>query len=203
MSVTGERREADGQHPDDLLPWYVNGTLQPEAQRAVERHLAACVACRDEVAVLQQLRAQVKATRVQAPGELGLARLLRQVAREERVRRAAPAWWRPALAAAAAVIVVQGALLAGLWMRPGAVTPLGGARPAGDVVLQVTFAPEATEARIREVLQEAGGTLVGGPGALGVYRVELDVQPSDQARIDAAIASLRGRPDVVTHVKQE
>ncbi len=114
--------------------------------------------------------------------------------------RTSPVWWRPVLAAAAAVIVLQGALLVGLWTRPDLITPLGG---RADVVLQVTFAPEAAEARIREAIQGVRGTLVGGPDARGVYLVRLDVPPGDEARIDEAVDALSRRRDVVTHVARD
>ncbi len=115
-------------------------------------------------------------------------------------QRTLPVWWRPVLAVAAAVIVLQGALLVGLWTRPDLITPLGG---RAEVVLQVTFAPEATEARIREAVRAVRGTLVGGPGTLGVYLVRLDVQPGDEARIDEAIDALSRHRDVVSHVARD
>ncbi len=114
--------------------------------------------------------------------------------------RTLPGWWRPVLAVAAAVIVLQGALLAGLWARPDLITPLGG---RAEVVLQVTFAPEATEARMREAIQAVRGTLVGGPGRLGVYLVRLDVPPDDKVRIDEAIDTLSHHRDVVSYVARD
>jgi anti-sigma factor RsiW len=185
--------ESKPPHPDALLPWFVNGTLEASERAAVEQHLLGCSRCRDEVAFLGALRQGVKALAVaEGPGDLGRKRLLRDVRAE---RRAGRRWWRPALAAAAAVIVVQGVVLAGLLLREPGIVPLGGPRAEGATV-QIQFAPTATEAQIRALLQEAGATLIDGPGASGVYRVRVE-------KAEPALAKLRARTDVVTHAASE
>src|SRR5574342_1024598 len=104
--------EPNPSHPDALLAWFVNGTLEASERAAVEQHLRGCARCRDEVAFLGALREGVKALGgAEVPGELGRKRLLRELRAE---RRAPRAWWRPALAVAAAIIVAQGAVLTGL-----------------------------------------------------------------------------------------
>jgi anti-sigma factor RsiW len=185
--------ESNLPHPEPLLAWFVNGTLGPSERATVELHLRGCARCRDEVAFLGALRQGVKALGgAEGPGELGRKRLLRDLQAE---RRAARAWWRPALAAAAAVIVVQGAVLAGLWWREAPIAPLGGPR-AGGATVQIQFAPTATEAQIRAVLQEAGATLIDGPGASGVYRVRVE-------KTEPALAKLRASTEVVRHAASE
>src|SRR5262245_9452904 len=185
--------EPNPPHPDLLLAWFVNGTLEASERAAVEEHLRVCARCRDEVAFLGALRRGVKAlSDAQGPGELSRKRLMRELRAERRVARA---WWRPALAAAAAVIVVQGVVIANLWTRDAAITPLGGPGAAGAIV-QIEFAPTATEAQIRSLLQEVGGTVVDGPGALGVYRVRVE-------KADAALVKLRARAGVVNHAASE
>lgn len=178
-------------HPQALLPWYVNGTLAGSERAQVEAHLGDCTRCRDEVVFLRALRHGVQSLGHDSPGDLGLKRLLRDV----RARQRTPsAWWRPALAAAAVVIVAQGALLATFWPREPAITPLGEQRTGA--LIQVQFQPNATEAQIRELLQQTGATIVDGPGAVGVYRLRLD-QP------ETALAPLRARTDIVKHVAAE
>jgi putative zinc finger protein len=185
--------ESNPSHPDALLAWFANGTLEPAERVEVERHLRGCARCRDEVAFLGALRHGVKALAAAGgPGELGRKRLLRDLRAE---RRAARAWWRPALAAAAAVIVVQGVVLAGLWWREAAIVPLGGPKTGGPTV-QIQFAPTATEAQMRALLQEVGASLIDGPGAAGVYRARVE-------NADTALAKLRARADVVKHAAGE
>lgn len=179
-------------HPDELLAWYANDTLDPVERAAVDDHLKDCAHCRDEIVFLRALRKGVKAVgQTSAPGELGLKRLLRDVRTRPVVERH---WWRPALAAAAVVIVVQGVLLATFWSRDAGITPLGG--ETRNNVVQIQFQPTATEAQIRSLLQEAGATLIDGPGALGVYRIVLD-------KPDPALTQLQARTDVVKHVAPE
>lgn len=189
-------------HPDELLPWYANGTLSPEKREAVAAHLRGCDRCRGELAFLAGLRERVKASaEVGVPDEIGLKRLLREM-------RRAPigpgiGWLRPALAAAIAVIVLQTGVIAHLWTREPVFEPLGGPLHEG-VVLQVRFDPAAPEARIRALLQENDATLVDGPGALGIYRVRLqNVNPGDAAALARALSDFRGAKGIVAQAEAE
>jgi anti-sigma factor RsiW len=44
----------------ELLPWYVNGTLDPAQRRDFERHLKQCGSCASELPVVTELRRQVR-----------------------------------------------------------------------------------------------------------------------------------------------
>ncbi len=195
----------DSAHPDELLPWYVNGTLEGPERERVEKHLESCRRCRDEAAWLARLREQIKAEGgADAPGELGLRRLMRQVRDSEAKTRARRLqWWQPALAAAVVVIVIQSVLLVKPWQEAETgIVPLG--MQVSGAVVQVEFAPTATEAQIREVLQAVDGIIVEGPGALGIYRIRLQgISPADDARVAAAVAALRARKGVVVHAAPE
>lgn len=190
---------------DQLLPWYVNGTLGDDERARVEAYLAASAGAREEVELLRRLRDHVKASQPsQSPGELGLKRLQREIASERKAAAAqggsTPGWWRPAAIAAALVIVIQGALLFQSWPEGGNVDIAGGGKASGrSAVIEATFAPEATEAEIRAALQAIDGRLIDGPGALGVYRILLTgVAADDGDAIRKALATLQAQPDVVT-----
>jgi len=187
------------EHPEELLPWYANDTLAGEERERVERHLAGCAHCRAELALLHAMRREVKALDA-APGELVRAQLLKE-ARRSRLKRGR--WMPAALAASLAVVVIQAAVLLSLLPRHESYGPLG-ARTAPGVIVQVRFAPDATEREMRDVLSAVNGSIVEGPGALGVYRVRLAAIPSgDRERIAAAIETLRAAAPVVTHVERE
>ena len=99
--------------------------------------------------------------------------------------------WPMAAAAAAAVLVWQVAavpLLPG--PEPGYVPVSQGPGAAPEIA--VAFAPEATEAEMRELLRTVGAEVVGGPSAVGLWRLGF---PDAVAR-DAALARLVAHPIV-------
>lgn len=188
----------------ELLDWYANGTLAPEARAAVERLLAESPAARAELEWLRALRRDLPATLAIPAGDLGEARLLQRIAVEragpkvvELPRRAErPRWFAPAFALAASLLVAQAALIGYLvHERDAALAPLSGAPAAGGDLLQVVFKPDAAERDLRALLAANGAELVGGPGALGVYTVRVPA-----GRADAAAAALRARTDLVESV---
>jgi anti-sigma factor RsiW len=197
--------ETEIEHPEELLPWYVNDTLTDEERSGLEEHLKGCEQCRKEVEYLKALRSQVKATSDLSPyGELGLKRLLSDIKKEAQTpRRFAFQRWQPALAIAASLIIIlQSLILYNYWQQSKAITPLSGPVHKG-VVLQVSFAPDASEAQIRKVLQSVEGSIIDGPGAIGIYRVRLNLTTEDEERIGESIAILKSHSDVVIHVARK
>ncbi len=187
------------EHPSVLLPWYVNRTLESTEREQVERHLATCTRCRDEVLFLEGLHAHVQHEDVMPPTELGLKRLMRDVKTERKMD--ASTWWRRAAAAAVVVVVIQAGLLANLYRQPSdVIRPLGDRSP--DAVLQVRFVPDATEARIRAVLQESELVFVEGPSANGLYRLRLTAERAGEEEIARHVARLR-ESGIVEHVASE
>ena len=189
------------EHPETLLPWYANDTLTGEERALVERHLADCAHCRAELELLKAIRGEVRSLdAAPGPGELARARLLKEA---RRTRGTRSRWLPAALAASVAVIALQAVLLTWMWPSQDTFTPLGSASSA-EVVLQLRFSPDATEREIRDALEAVDGSIVDGPGALGVYRVRLDATGADEeARVASAIEALRSTAPVVTYVERE
>ncbi len=187
MPDTEERRRLE-----ELLPFYVNGTLDPEETRHLEAALAEDASLRAELAFVQALRGVVQEERPQGLGELGERRLLRSIRQEKRASRLRRAV--VPIAIAASLLLVAQVVTIGVLSQdevPGVVEPLG-----ETAELQVVFTPDATEAEIRTLLFEAGATIVDGPSALGVYRLDAE----DPA---AALDALEARSDLVAHVARE
>lgn len=187
---------------DTLLPWLVNGTLDADEQALVERHLAECARCRQEVEWLRGLRTALLAGEASPEGSEAFRKLRRRLdAPRQRAGRAfgflrAP-WthW---------VIGAQLVLIAGLgtlmfhdgFQDPDRATryrtlaaPSAGAPVRG--VLVVVFDPATSEAELRRILREAGARVVDGPTASNAY--VLDVPASEQAR---ALQRLRSESSV-------
>lgn len=109
---------------------------------------------------------------------------------------------RYAAAAAAAIVLVQAAVLGSLWTTKapdgGYETASGPQQPAtsGAMVL-VAFRETATLGQINSVLEKAGVRIVEGPLKGGLYRVRLAGEASTAADVERAVATLKGQADVV------
>ncbi|HZF07912.1 MAG TPA: zf-HC2 domain-containing protein [Thermoanaerobaculia bacterium] len=81
MDTLGAREERLHQRVAELLPWYVNGTLETAEQQAVLGHLAGCARCRAELDAARDLARAVKSAEAVAPSPhpVQLARLLARI----------------------------------------------------------------------------------------------------------------------------
>jgi hypothetical protein len=108
--------------------------------------------------------------------------------------------WRNLTAIAAAIVIRLQAGVIGYQLAQGPVTTASG----GDgATLQIRFAPTASETAIRELLQQIDGSIVDGPGALGVYHVKIDGAEDNPATAAKALAALRARSDIVLQAEEE
>ena len=71
----------------ELVPWYIEGGLSREEERAVAEHLSGCDHCRDDLVATMQLRLTVRAIVEESPGPS--SRLRDRVARQVLGRRLA------------------------------------------------------------------------------------------------------------------
>lgn len=210
---------------EELLPWYATGTLDPEETRSVEAHLASSPDARQELARFQVLHAVVQDTSGEPEWNPGLVNdALQRIDVYERERaggaatargglaawlrrtfvptwEATPSLARAALVAQLALLLAVGAALLVPGERGGYQT-VGGSQASDHARLSVGFAAQATEPQLRALLRELDATLVGGPSALGLYTVELEAEPDDDAAIEAALARLRETPHVVRYAEK-
>src|SRR5437868_6616245 len=171
-----------------LLPWYASGRLDADDRLIVERHLASCAGCRDQLTLERRLIERFRGLDPQV--EAGWARLRNRIepqppARRERVVR--PIWnlaRHPAVATLAAAqfafLVIGASLL--LWLSRPAYHALGSppsAQPAADVI--VLFRADATFDDVRSTLRAANASIVGGPTAADAYLLHVPVQQRDRS----------------------
>jgi len=140
-------------HPSELLPWYVNGTLEGDELREVEEHLRSCVACRREVEELRELQREVQRSAPRPPAG-GLERLMDELeAGRKEPRRSNFERWRPLATGLIAATVVTAVGL-GVW-RPWSPQEPQVAQRAGDETetLRSLVDPEAALPRRAFVLR--------------------------------------------------
>ena len=197
---------------DELLPWYVNGTLDAagrawiETQAEASPKLAALLRAElGAASALRQATAQATATTPDEDDQdhvMLLARIRAERAHAAPPRRArqapqAPAAWmtsalRPTLfAGMAAALCIQAGVIVWMAVRPGQVVGTLHSEVVTEMrTLRVTFKPEASETQIRTLLVGASARIVGGPTQLGEYWVASATRSLDDMRASLLRSSL-------------
>jgi hypothetical protein len=192
---------ADDQRLNELLPWYVNGTLDAERRAWVDQMAATSPMAAAALARERNLAAASEKMLLPVIAQdLGLARL-RSLVRAEgssspttSPSMSGPSWWaalqqwlaRPQLATAMAALLVAQAGLIG-WLATE--TDLGDQTSATRSVgvtqvhtLRVSFRSGTSEAEIRAAMVSAAARIVGGPTQMGEYWVASDLTSMEEIR---------------------
>jgi hypothetical protein len=187
---------------EELLPWYASGQLDQADRAKVDAHLSSCAYCRQQLALERQLIDEFQAITPEV--ESGWARLRNRIEAPMPVKVAGPTGpgmlaeiWafltRPAVAALAtaqlAFLIVAGGVL--LSLSQPAYHVLGSAPAPSSANIIVMFRADATELDLRNALDAAHASIVGGPTPANAYL--LHVAP---ARRTAALAKLQADDNV-------
>jgi hypothetical protein len=199
-------------HFDELLPFYVNGTLSAADRAWVEGYLHEHPTARAELQWYESLQTRLHEDVPAVSSEIGMERALRRIRAEspaaQRSRRpAAPSplerlrdWLasivpqpmlRPAFAGAMAVVAVQTVLIATLVVERDDNSEIRAIRASvveKGPYLKVNFKADARETDIRMLLVEVHGSLAGGPGQLGDYYIRVPEQqvPASSDKLTAS-----------------
>ncbi len=168
----------------ELLPWYVNGTLNAEDHAWVESYLKEHPAARAELEWYRSLKSKIQDSVPQVPATVGLAKtmLLIRGDRPTLAERISAFFGdfalRPAMALGMfAVLAVQSGVIFNMMQQADEdemqIRALKAVQVEEGPLLKVNFAPEAKEADIRFALVAVQGTLAGGPGQLGDYYIRV------------------------------
>ena len=184
-------------HFDELLPFYVNGTLPAADREWVDNYLREHPTSRAELQWYESLQTRLRDDVPAVSSEIGLERALQRIRTEGPKpalarRAAAPTalerlrdWFasivpqtvlRPAFAGALAVVALQAAVIATLVIERDESSELRAIQPTvvdKGPYLKVNFKADAREADIRMLLVEVHGSLAAGPGQLGDYYVRV------------------------------
>ena len=181
----------------ELIPWLANGSLAPPEREAVALHVRTCIVCRRALREQQRLQAAVRAQpTVHFSADSGLEqldRVLDELPLPSRSRPQRLVAFKPYALAAAAGLGVMALLL---WLTPLPTLPSAPYRTlatepaAAAPLLDVVFAQDATAADIEALLEQIGGEIVAGPGAVGRYRVRLGARAATDAELTRVIETL-------------
>lgn len=215
----------------ELLPWYVNATLNQAERKLVETHLDGCAECANEVRSLAAMRKAVVAVGDEAPepSPFLLNRALAEIEDYERSRAQAesleakksgkwlrhlsaiwedwfgktPVFARVTLAAQMALILAVGTVAVYQHNHPETVYQVLTANSGEGAMIGVVFNENASEREIRQALESVKGTIVGGPSAQRMYTVALkNVSKEDTAEIEKALQKLRQNKRVIRQVHE-
>ncbi|HXY05315.1 MAG TPA: zf-HC2 domain-containing protein [Burkholderiaceae bacterium] len=191
-------------HAQELLPWYLTGTLDEDQHAVVQAHLRSCSACQLDLQWERRLQQACRSTESVWDADCGFAQVQRQLnasdpwvrrlLRRARLglRRIAPSS-RPWIGYAALAQLAAIALLIGLLIErspsSGEYRTLGAA-PAAPANILVVFDSNLRERDLERILRGVGARIAGGPNATGGYLVAVD--PARQVVVLQALRSEQG-----------
>jgi anti-sigma factor RsiW len=191
---------------NELLPWYVNGTLA-EADRAwVEQYLAEHPQAREELEWFRSLQTQLRQDAPAVPQAIGLARTMhlirgdRPTLAERFAGMLAALGMRPSLAlAGVALMALQGGVIHHLLQRgiddeAAQIRSVDPATADASPLLKVHFSASAREVDVRLALVGVQGNVAAGPDSQGDYFVRVptgtEAQSIEQLKANASVSSV-------------
>jgi anti-sigma factor RsiW len=224
------QRPTDTLHPSEhaevweILPWYVNGTLEDRERASVEAHLTTCAACQVELARCHDLAAIVRAAPADGwePSPEHFARVLARLETTTASATLRRGWWdavraqyerygemlrrippliRWTLVTQSALTLVLASIL--VWQAPWAperfyrtLSNSSDQTAQKRLQIHVVFADDITEKELRALLTEVQATIVAGPSPFGVYTVAVALPGDARAPADITLETLRAHPKV-------
>lgn len=199
--------DSDLHHFRELLPFWVNGTLDEDQQRFMREFLQHHPELQDEVDFNQALRHAVKAVSNRCSTDAGLQRLL-QASRTDRGHRSI-GWQRklksichdwgltPAFAVMTLIVAVQSMLLWGPYRIDDTKTPLTSYRSmpetTGTADIKITTDPGTDFGELVILLRQNGARIVNGPSESG----ELWLSLEERDQLDHVVQQLLGATGIM------
>jgi anti-sigma factor RsiW len=168
----------------ELIPWYLNETLDETTRSRLDRHLATCSRCRADVAFERTVQGSLAAQRAVEYLPAGSLKRLNATLDELQPAKSPDSFSalrRPLRLAVAASIALL-TLTVGLGVvNVGRLVLAGGKESADyhtvttsrvrspDETIRAVFAPAMTVAELQSVLDDAQLRIVAGPSEAGVY----------------------------------
>ncbi len=198
--MTSYNLRSDERKALELLPWYVNGTLDGDERELVSRQALTSLTCRKELERLRRLQQLIQRDDADAVATgRAFERLMARIeasgdSSASRVRHAGQAFAWTRLSLAASVAAAVSALLwwwaGGLPTMPRTYETLTSSQPAdpGATRLRVVFASGVAESEKTELLENLSLTIAEPPTDDGIVTL-LFADGTDRAAIVAALKS--------------
>ncbi len=184
---------------DELIVWYLNGSLDAAEQRWVEEFLRTHPQAQHDLAWHRQLKQAADIKHLRIAPNVGLASLMSRVRAHEagassaiaqRLRGWLAAAARPGFAMAAVLVLGQAVALGWLirevrqqdQLLAGYSATRAVTQSAEMPALQVTFKSEASEREIRLLLLSLQARIVDGPRQLGDYTIAVPASQLNEAK---------------------
>ena len=185
----------------ELLPWYVNGTLESDQEKIVRQHLEACIECSDDYAFLSNVDAAVNRASPapivpRPPIETFMARInAKQKVTGVRDNRAL---WAVAASLIAAILLTvffrgDGTAVTGIPTRFETATSASTTKSM-DYVLRIRFEDGMTVSERAAIIESYDGQGVIADG--DVYRVTVSIPALTLEEAEDFTAAIEARPEV-------
>lgn len=167
----------------ELLPWFVNGTLNEADHALVDKHLKVCEECQSDLEQVLEMSAMFNAEKSDEIGTQNAARKKFEAAlahtKKDSLFEPYGSSATKVMASVAGVFFI--AAVSMLFVPDETTfTTMSRSEPNHATVLQIVFRDGVTEDSIGDILMTEGRILLSGPSRLGVYRVSIGSGPGDE-----------------------
>ncbi len=202
----------------NLLPWYINNSLDPAEQYNVINHIRTCVTCRIELNQQQQVFEKMQQTDLlQQISKVSFAQLQKRIAeqpkrhdfakhheskKEPKLSRQFLGFVQYTALAASLLLMAMPIMLGSLIDRTELksdyrtlANPME-SEPKNNV-LRIIFADQSNPEEIEAILDKVSGHIVKGPSENGVYLVQIGNHRTNSQEIKDAISHLHKNSQVI------
>ena len=221
MTLTQIKITSKSEHQEvwDLLPWYINHSLDPAEQDFVRKHVKTCVTCRVEITQQQQLLEKIQQPDLlQQVSQVSFAQLKKRMNEQSKLSVLAeqvkpereqknfsqqfPSFVKYTALAASLLLLAMPFML----NIPTDDSELKGdyrtlANPAENEhknnFIRIVFAEHIGKEQIKAILNGVSGHIIEGPSKNGIYDVQIGNRKTNSLEVDDAISQLRKNSLVV------
>jgi len=212
MAHTDIKITSKSEHQEvwNLLPWYVNHSLDPAEQDFVRKHVKTCVTCRIEINQQQQLLEKIQQPDLlQQVSQVSFAQLKKRMQEQSKPSQEQKIFSHQFLGFVKYIALAASLLLLAMPFMLNLPTDdpeLKGdyrtlANPAEgehkNNIIRIVFAEHSAAEQIETILNGVSGRIIKGPSKNGIYEVQIGNRQANSLEINDAISQLRKNSLVV------